>query len=60
MGLMEFLAAMRQAAAVPEASGGAAAPAGRSPDEAISVETAPEDAGALLEGYFRRLREADR
>jgi hypothetical protein len=61
MGLLEFLAAMRQAATSPAAPDRGAAPAaGRAPDEVISSETVLEADRDLIDGYFRRLREADR
>jgi hypothetical protein len=61
MGLLEFLAAMRQATAVPEGPDRGAKPAaGRSPDEVISAETVLEADRDVVDGYFRRLGEADR
>jgi len=61
MGLLEFLTAMRRAELTPESPDrGAAAAAGRAPEEVIPSETVPDSSATSIEAYFRRLREADR
>lgn len=61
MGLLDFLAALRQAHTLPEPPVQGTLPAaGRAPAEVIAAEAAPEAAGELIDAYFRRLREAER
>jgi hypothetical protein len=60
MGWLEFLGALRQAAGPEVPARGATPAAGRSPDEVLAAETVEEQDGELIDGYFRRLREADR